>query len=69
MIFVSFPSNVSQGIINRKTIAQFYCKQTVLPMRTNGLPKNTKLIDRTEDDLVEDANLPNQLKYNAYEEF
>ena len=38
-------------------------------MKTNDCPKNAKLIDKKEDDLVENGNVTNQLECNVYEDF
>ena len=38
-------------------------------MKTNDSPKNAKLIDKKEDDLVENGNVTNQLECNVYEDF
>lgn len=38
-------------------------------MKTNDCPNNAKLIDKKEDDLVENGNVTNQLECNVYEDF
>ena len=38
-------------------------------MKTNDCPNNAKLIDKEEDDLVENGNVTNQLECNVYKDF